>query len=108
MKKDRKRMAGLLLALLTVVDLGLVAVLTLVQLSLIPARWSTQQWVFGVILPSTALVTQATGLLALWWWFNRARTGSRYRPRHSWQSRRWMVGTSAIMGEPGAVIVRMR
>jgi len=98
MKNDRRRAAGLLLALLTAVDLALVAVLSGVQFSLITVRWTTQQWVFAVILPSTALVTQATGGLALWWWFNRAYAGRRYRPRHSWQARRWIARTSSLVG----------
>lgn len=99
---------GLLLGLLAAVNLALVAVLTGVQFSHIPTRWSIQQWVFAVVLPSTAVLAQVTGAAALWMWFNGARSRGRYRARHAWQTRRWIVRTSSIMGEPEAMAVRIR
>ncbi|HEX6684260.1 MAG TPA: hypothetical protein VF062_15760 [Candidatus Limnocylindrales bacterium] len=56
---------------LTTLNIGLAAVLTGFQFWLGPAAWTVQQWVFAVILPATALVTQATGGLAVWWWSHR-------------------------------------
>jgi len=88
--------------------LGLVALFTMIQLSLIEAAWSAQQWVLAVVLPSTALIAQVAGWLALWTWFNGSPARGRYRARHAWQARRWLTRTSRIMGEPEAVAVRMR
>jgi hypothetical protein len=88
--------------------LGLVVVLTAVQLSLIEAVWSTQQWVLAVILPLVALIAMAFGGLALWSRSNASPARGRYRARHAWQARRWIARTSPIMGEPEAVAVRIR
>jgi hypothetical protein len=91
--------------------LGLVAVFTAVQLSLIEAAWSAQQWVLAVVLPSSALVAMVAGCLALGAWFNSAPASGRYRARHAWQARRWtarLAQTSPIMGESEAVAVRIR
>lgn len=88
--------------------LGLVAIFTAVQLSLIEAAWSAQQWVLAVVLPSAALIAMVAGGLALWVRVNRGPGRGRYRARHAWQARRWIARTSPIMGEPEAVAVRIR
>jgi len=88
--------------------LGLVGAFTAVQISLIEASWSAQQWVLAVVLPSTALIAQVAGGLALWAWFNGAPARGRYQARHAWQARRWLTRTSPIMGEPEAVAARIR
>jgi hypothetical protein len=68
---------------------GLVAVSSAVQLSLIEPVWTAQQWILAVVLPLTALVVMVAGGLALW----DRLTGppaapGRYRARHAWQARR--------------------
>lgn len=88
--------------------LGLVAVFTAVQLSLIETVWSTQQWLLAVILPLVALIAMVAGGLALWSRFDASHARSRYRARHAWQARRWITRTSPMMGEPEAVAVRIR
>jgi hypothetical protein len=88
--------------------LGLVALFSAVQLSLIDAAWTAQQWVLAVVLPSTAVIAMAAGGLALWIWVNRGPVRGRYRARHAWQARRWIARTSPIMGEPEVVAVRIR
>jgi hypothetical protein len=59
-----------LLAALAGAGLGLVVVLSAVQLSLIP-RWSGQQWFLAVTLPLAALAMQLSGGLTVWWWTHR-------------------------------------
>lgn len=88
--------------------LGLVALLSVVQLSLIETAWTAQQWMLAVVLPSTAPLVMVAGGLALWTWFNRGPVRGRYRARHAWQARRWIARTSPMMGEPEAVAVRIR
>jgi hypothetical protein len=82
----RMRVPGVL-AVLAAANLGLIAVLAGVQVSFIP-EWTTQQWVFAVVLPVTGLAVQVIGGLALWWWLRRRRAAGPVRARLGGRHRR--------------------